>query len=70
MMIRDIRLRWNSSQAMMARGLLLRDAVDDFAFNSKKYRHLLLSPEDWKSVESLNSILQVCSFVLFIAITD
>lgn len=34
-------------------------AVDDFAFNSKKYRYLLLSPTDWESIEALNSILRV-----------
>lgn len=75
MVVRDIRLRWNSTQAMMGRALLLADvsliylpstgvltvmqAIDDFAFNSKKYRQLLLSRDDWASIKSLNSVLQV-----------
>lgn len=36
-----------------------QQAIDDFAFNSKKYRHLLLSPQDWDAIEALNSVLQV-----------
>ena len=44
--------------------IVSNQAIDDFAFSSKKYRHLLLSEEDWNSIEALNSVLEVRAYLL------
>ncbi|CAK5283032.1 unnamed protein product [Mycena citricolor] len=64
MVIRDVRHCWNSTEAMITRGLLLREAIDAWVFERRELRPLLLSNSDWDLLESLGKLLK-----LFTAVT-
>ncbi|KAF7363114.1 Dimer-Tnp-hAT domain-containing protein [Mycena venus] len=59
MVIRDVKSRWNYTEAMITRGLLLRKAIDQWVFEREELRPLLLTTDEWKMLESLGKILTV-----------
>ncbi|KAF7328569.1 Dimer-Tnp-hAT domain-containing protein [Mycena venus] len=59
MVIRDVKTRWNYTEAMITRGLLLRKAIDQWVFDREELRPLLLTTDQWKMLESLGKILTV-----------
>ncbi|KAI0686961.1 hypothetical protein C8T65DRAFT_590661 [Cerioporus squamosus] len=59
MVIRDVPTRWNSTHAMMQRGLLLRKAIDLWVFQHPALRDLLLTDSEWKTISKLTEILEV-----------
>ncbi|KAF6745820.1 hypothetical protein DFP72DRAFT_823764 [Ephemerocybe angulata] len=63
MVIKDVRTRWNSTHAMIARALLLRDAIDDWVYSQKEYRDIGLSKKDWEMLRVLCDILEVCFYL-------
>ncbi|KAF8180717.1 hypothetical protein K438DRAFT_2167280 [Mycena galopus ATCC 62051] len=59
MVIRDVKTRWNYTEAMITRGLLLRKAIDQWVFDREELRPLLLTTDEWKMLQSLGKILKV-----------
>ncbi|THV07444.1 hypothetical protein K435DRAFT_643424 [Dendrothele bispora CBS 962.96] len=59
MVIRDVRTRWNYTHAMIRRGRLLREAIDEWVFRHEDLRDLTLSRDDWKQLEQIERILEV-----------
>ncbi|KAF8181164.1 hypothetical protein K438DRAFT_1725275 [Mycena galopus ATCC 62051] len=71
MVIRDVKTRWNYTEAMITRGLLLRKAIDQWVFEREELRSLLLTPDEWKMLESLGKILTVRQFtIIFIQLNS
>ncbi|KAF8152010.1 hypothetical protein K438DRAFT_1623453 [Mycena galopus ATCC 62051] len=64
MVIRDVKTRWNYTEAMITRGLLLRKAIDQWVFDREELRPLLLTTDEWKMLESLGKILTVRFFAI------
>ncbi|KAI0310425.1 hypothetical protein OF83DRAFT_1045834, partial [Amylostereum chailletii] len=60
MPIRNVKTRWNSSDVMMERGLILRKAIDAWVFECPNLRPLLLSDRDWETIGHLHRLLEVC----------
>ncbi|KAJ6563486.1 hypothetical protein B0H10DRAFT_2239418 [Mycena sp. CBHHK59/15] len=59
MVIRDVKHRWNFTEAMISRGKLLRKAIDQWVLEREELRPLLLTHEQWKLLEALGDILRV-----------
>ena len=51
--VRDVDTRWNSTHAMLARALLLREAINGWTRMKSDYVNLILSNEEWRYVEFL-----------------
>ncbi|TEB25592.1 hypothetical protein FA13DRAFT_1634010 [Coprinellus micaceus] len=60
MVIKDVCTRWNLTHAMLARALLLSDAIDDWVHGNKEYRSLGLRPKEWEGLRVMCRILEVC----------
>ncbi|KAJ7827733.1 hypothetical protein B0H13DRAFT_1917484 [Mycena leptocephala] len=59
MVIRDIRHRWNYTEAMIERGLLLRETIDIWVFEKPELRPLSLNDEHWELLDALGGLLKV-----------
>ncbi|KAF8144560.1 hypothetical protein K438DRAFT_1631643 [Mycena galopus ATCC 62051] len=59
MVIRDIKHRWNYTEAMLMRANILSKAIDQWVARQPSLRPLLLTPEDWKLLDDLRNILRV-----------
>ncbi|KAF5342711.1 hypothetical protein D9758_015876 [Tetrapyrgos nigripes] len=71
MVIRDVATRWNYTHAMMKRGRLLQEAIDNWVFLHAEFRDLALSKSDWKKLEHLENILQAsCSLLVQMSRND
>ncbi|KAF7341071.1 hypothetical protein MSAN_02093200 [Mycena sanguinolenta] len=53
MVVRDVRHRWNYTEAMIERGVMLQKAIDTWVLDRPELRALWLKAEDWKFLESL-----------------
>ncbi|KAF7375808.1 Dimer-Tnp-hAT domain-containing protein [Mycena sanguinolenta] len=53
MVVRDVRHRWNYTEAMIERGVMLQKAIDTWVLDRPELRPLWLKAEDWKFLESL-----------------
>ncbi|KAJ7271310.1 hypothetical protein B0H12DRAFT_976998, partial [Mycena haematopus] len=58
MVVRDVRHRWNYTEAMIKRGVMLQKAIDAWVLDRPELRALWLKPEDWKFLESLGKVLK------------
>ncbi|KAJ7866744.1 hypothetical protein B0H13DRAFT_1544716, partial [Mycena leptocephala] len=58
MVIRDIRHRWNYTEAMISCRLLLREAIDTWVFEKPELQPLSLSDEQWEHLEALGGLLK------------
>jgi len=62
MVVRDVRTRWNYTHAMIRRGLLLREAIDTWAFDTETFRGLLLTRADWDLLSQIADVLEVLMY--------
>ncbi|KAF8888703.1 hypothetical protein CPB84DRAFT_1684105 [Gymnopilus junonius] len=68
MVVRDIRTRWNYTQAMIERALQLRQAINKWVMDTGEMDEILLTQGDWTLLEQLNDILKVCDiFLVFLS---
>ncbi|KAJ7178861.1 hypothetical protein C8R43DRAFT_871631 [Mycena crocata] len=61
MVIRDVKHRWNYTEAMITRGRMLRKvcAINKWVIDREELRPLLLSSKEWELLEKLGDILQI-----------
>ncbi|KAF7362862.1 Dimer-Tnp-hAT domain-containing protein [Mycena venus] len=59
MVICDVKHRWNFTEAMISRALVLRKAIQRWVLERDELHPLLLSDEHWKLLEALGGILKV-----------
>ncbi|KAJ3723881.1 hypothetical protein C8R42DRAFT_578344 [Lentinula raphanica] len=62
MVIRDVATRWNSTHAMIKRGRLLSEAIDEWTFRNKDFRAISLRENDWIQLEQIERVLEVSFF--------
>ncbi|KAJ7300602.1 hypothetical protein DFH08DRAFT_649898, partial [Mycena albidolilacea] len=58
MVIRDVKHRWNFTEAMITRALKLRKAIHRWVIERDELLPLRLEEKDWTLLESLGQILQ------------
>ncbi|KAF8182135.1 hypothetical protein K438DRAFT_1505473, partial [Mycena galopus ATCC 62051] len=58
MVIRDVKHRWNFTEAMISRALLLRRAIHRWTLERDELHPLILSEEQWKLLEALGGLLK------------
>ncbi|KAJ7482522.1 hypothetical protein FB451DRAFT_1441871 [Mycena latifolia] len=61
MVIRDVKHRWNFTEAMISRAKVLRKAIDQWVFEREALRPLLLKDDQWKMLFGLGDILEDCA---------
>ncbi|KAI0284496.1 hypothetical protein BC826DRAFT_919592 [Russula brevipes] len=59
MVVRDVRTRWNYTHAMIARALLLQEAINTWIFETSELQGCLFTKSDWTKLEHLADILEV-----------
>ncbi|KAJ7787943.1 hypothetical protein B0H14DRAFT_3162898, partial [Mycena olivaceomarginata] len=64
MVIRDVKHRWNFTEAMITRALKLRKAIHRWVIERDELLPLRLEEKDWTFLESLGQILQVFTKVM------
>ncbi|KAJ7939279.1 hypothetical protein B0H13DRAFT_1851013 [Mycena leptocephala] len=71
LMVRDVSTRWNSTAELLQRGLELREALKLLVVMQEhnrprgaRLRRFQLSPEEWKLLEDLSPLLDVCCSAL------
>lgn len=58
-LIRDVRTRWNSTQEMVSRALLVKRAYNSFCMSESYMSPFALCEDDWLFLEQLDSLLRL-----------
>ncbi|KAJ7845222.1 hypothetical protein B0H14DRAFT_2358217 [Mycena olivaceomarginata] len=59
MVIRDVKHRWNYTEAMISRALVLQNAIQRWVLERDELHPLVLSDDHWKLLEALRESLKV-----------
>ncbi|KAJ7836780.1 hypothetical protein B0H14DRAFT_2362731 [Mycena olivaceomarginata] len=68
MIIRDVKHRWNYTEAMISRALVLRKAIQRWVLERDELHLLVLSDDHWKLLEALREILKVRATAPFVSL--
>ncbi|KAJ2920749.1 hypothetical protein H1R20_g16345, partial [Candolleomyces eurysporus] len=54
----DVKTRWNSTHGMVGRGLILREAINRWVFETPEYEDLGLKKSNWEELERIHEVLE------------